>query len=97
MMKSTEERQSDDVTSITAFNFTRLWRIFMQTQVGPMLMVVDQVFLQRSAQVPFVQDNKSVKTFTTDGSDHAFCISVFPRLLWFPKTHMALNQATIRS
>lgn len=44
-----------------------------------MLVVADQVFLQNSPQMPFVQDDKSVKAFTTEGSDHAFCISVFPR------------------
>jgi hypothetical protein len=58
--------------------------------VSPMLVVVDQVFLQNSPQTPFVQDNKSIKAFTTERSDHAFCISVFPRLRF---THTYLDQS----
>ncbi len=47
--------------------------------MSPVTVVVDQVFLQRSAQVSFIRHDDSVKTLSTDRSDHTFCIRVLPR------------------
>jgi hypothetical protein len=82
MMESAKERYGNNVTSITVFNVVSRRRVFIQTQVCPMLVIIVQVFFQHPAQVPFVQDYNLIKAFPTDGPDHTFYVRILPRRRW---------------
>ena len=67
-----------DRPDLRQLNGPRLRTVLFQSEVGPALVVVAQVLPEHTPQMPLVEDDHMVETFSPDRPDHPLDIWVLP-------------------
>ena len=80
VMKTAEPGQRDHLRIIGRpwLNGTTGGSLLAQIVVGPVVMVVGEVFLEDASQMAFVQDDHVVQALPSDGSDEALDVGRLP-------------------
>src|SRR5258707_12678661 len=68
------------------------WSVFLQSQMGPVEMVVTNVFREQAFQVTLVQRNYVIQQVSTAASHPTFCHSVLPRAAERSSDHFKSNR-----
>ena len=69
-MTAAEDWLGVDRPDLRQLNGPRLRTVLFQSEVGPALVVVAQVLPEHTPQMPLVEDDHMVETFSPDRPDH---------------------------
>src|SRR5215831_17207179 len=79
MMQSADFPDLNNPADLWILNRPGLRGVLIQRQVRPRPIVIPEVTLQNSTQMPLVDHDHVVQAFSANTSDHPFCITVLPR------------------
>jgi hypothetical protein len=72
MVQAPHLGEGDDLTSVRPLDRSRLWGIFVQSQVRPTSVVVREIVLEQTVQVSPVEHDHVVQAFSADTTNQAF-------------------------
>ena len=72
MMESADLRDAEDPASGRRLDFAWNWRVAIQRQVRPHLVIVFQVIAEDSLEVPVAEHDEVIETLTTNRTDQTF-------------------------
>src|SRR6266481_9014932 len=79
MVQASNLGNCDDLTSSRTLRRTFQWAIFGKREVCPGSMVVVDVGRENPPQVPLVEDDCVIQTFSADRADDALDVRILPR------------------
>ena len=78
VVESADLRDGDNPAGVSSLHHSGFWRIFIQRQVSPGLVIISPKRLQMAAQRSFTENDDVIQAFTADCADHAFHESTLP-------------------
>ena len=78
VMQSTEDRLGVDQPKARHLDRSRLRAILVESQVSPTTVVVAQVLLEHSLEMPLIENDHMVQAFSPNRPDHPLDIRVLP-------------------
>jgi hypothetical protein len=78
VVEPTDLGDLDNPSAVRRLDGSRLRRVFRQRQVNAAAVIVGEVLLEGSPEVPFAEDDHVVEAFPADAPDQAFAVWVLP-------------------
>jgi hypothetical protein len=82
VVQSANQGNGDDLASSRALCRTFYWAIFGKSEVCPGSMVVIDVGRENAPEVPFIEYDNVIETFSTDRTDDALDVCILPGGSW---------------
>src|SRR5262249_37305332 len=79
MVKPTDLWNLNNLARPVRLNYATFWCVLIQGQVRLALVIITKITFQNTTQVPLVDHDHMVQTFSANTSDHPFRIAVLPR------------------
>ncbi len=78
-MQAADLWDRNDLALVGWFDPALVGRVSIQGQVRAAIMIITEVRLKDSSQMPFVEDDDVVEALATDGTNESFRESILPR------------------
>ncbi len=78
MMESSDHRELDDLPVVGRFHLPRFRGVFLEREMRPEPVIVDQIISKYAAQVTVVEDDYMIDAVAAQGSDHGFHVRTLP-------------------
>src|SRR5438093_8278639 len=79
MMQATDFGNLHDRPHLWPLDWPHVWRILLEREVSPRLVIVEKVAGQKASQVAFAQDEDMIQALTSDRADEPLGEGVLPR------------------
>ncbi len=78
VMQSTQNRLRFDLATLRQLDSPWLGAALLKPQVSPASMIVAQVLLEHTLEVPLIEDDHVIQAFPPDRSDHPLDVRILP-------------------